>query len=127
MITVTCNGCFDKLHSGHFFFLGYCLSRGDELVVGINSDNYIRKNKRSTPHRSEEQRRDDLLSLCFIKDVIIFSEPDPIEFIKSVSPHVHCTGAEYVSSCKEEVTCRELGIELVFVPRIGEWASSGAD
>ena len=42
---VTCNGAFDGLHPGHLFYLGFCRGQGDELVVGINGDDYIRNKK----------------------------------------------------------------------------------
>jgi len=124
MRTVTCNGCFDALHPGHLFFLGYALAQGDELIVGINSDDYIIRNKRSNPHRNQKERKSDLLSLGFIKNVIIFPEDSPIEFIRIVRPDVHCTGEEYRNSCREERVCKDLGIRLIFVPRIGDWSSS---
>jgi len=53
-----------------------------------------------------------------------FDESNPIEFIKRVRPQVHCTGIEYKGRCVEEAICKELGIELVYVPRVGNWSSS---
>jgi len=126
MSRVTCNGCFDGLHKGHMFFLGYAAAHS-ELVVGINSDDYIRRRKRAKPNFNENERRKAILDLAIIKDVIVFDEDDPREFIRKIGPDVHCTGAEYGEKCIESEVCRELGIRLVLIPRIGKWATSKGD
>ena len=121
---VTCNGCFDKLHMGHLFFLGYCLAQGDELIVGINSDAYICQHKRNPPFRNETQRTQDLMDLGFIKQVMVFKEDTPINFIKTIKPDVHCNGEEYNNSnCVERSICAQLNTKLIFIPRIGNWAT----
>jgi len=124
MITVTCNGCFDGLHPGHMFYLGFCRGQGDKLFVGINSDRHIRESKKRDPIPAEE-RKAALMSLGFIAGVCIFDEDEPSEFIASIRPNVHCTGAEYAGACPEEGICEEIGARLVFVPRIGDWSCSG--
>ena len=125
MKIVTCNGCFDGITPGHLFFFGYALAHGDAIVVGINSDDYIRRNKRPNPFFPEEKRIRALMQLPFIHDVVVFDEDGPMDFIRKVRPAVHCTGEEYKDGrCKEEPLCRELGIELVYVPRVGDWSST---
>jgi len=123
MITVTCNGCFDGLHPGHLFYLGYCRAQGDRLVVGINSDEYIANKKRTKPYFDAKQRKEVLLALNIAEDVIVFDEPNPNEFIRKVHPQVHCTGEEYGYECAESVICNELGIKLVLVPRTAIWST----
>ena len=123
MRVVTCNGCFNGIHPGHLFFLGFARGQGDELVVGINSDEYIRCKKGYVPI-PEAERIQALMDLNFIREVLVFNEPDPREFIRRVSPDVHCTGAEYSNgTCVEEKLCRELGVELKYIPRIGLWST----
>lgn len=121
---VSCNGCFNApFHPGHFFFLGFARGQGDELVVGINSTNYIRQKKGYEP-ASEDERVKALMDLGFIREVVVFREPDPRKFIRQVAPDVHCTGAEYSNgTCIEEDVCREMGIKLVYIPRIGHWST----
>jgi len=120
---VTCNGCFDGLHAGHLFYIGYCLAQGSELVVGINSDDYIRKIKNREPI-PQEQRVADLEKLECVSRVVVFDK-DPVEFLKEVMPDIHCCGAEYKSgNCKEEDFCRNNEIEMVWVPRVGDWSST---
>lgn len=120
---VTCNGCFDGLHAGHLFYLGYCFAQGSELVVGINTDDYIKRAKNREPIPQEE-RKQALENLECVSKVILF-ESDPVEFIKIVKPDVHCCGEEYKESgCKEADFCRDNGIKIVWVPRVGSWSST---
>ena len=122
-ILVTCNGCFDSLHPGHLFFLGFCRGQGSRLIVGINTDEYIRSNKRPFPIQ-QDQRVADLMNLGFIESVEIFPESDPRAFIIRNRPDIHCIGKEYENTAMEVQTCRELGIRVAFIPRIGTWSST---
>ena len=120
---ITCNGCFDGLHPGHLFYLGYCLAQGSELIVFINNDDYIRRVKKRKPI-PQEQRQADLEKLGFIRSVQIF-ENDPIEFLNWVLPDVHCVSEEYKESgCKEAQFCKENNIKIAWVPRVGDWSST---
>lgn len=123
MIRVTINGCFDGLHPGHLFSLGYALAQGTELVVGINSDEYIirKKGRLLVP---AEQRVKALMDLRFIKDVLVFPEDDPVQFIMWAQPQVHCTGLEYYHTAAEEPWCKIWGIKMVYIPRVGDWSST---
>lgn len=125
MIVVTANGCFDNLHDGHVYFLSFCLRQGDKLVVGINTDEYICR-KKTMNMVSAEKRKQELLNLGFVDEVIIFPEDDPCNFIAKVNPQIHCIGMEYKGKAIEENFCKSRGIEIVYVPRVGGWASSNA-
>lgn len=124
MKIVTCNGCFDGLHPGHLFFLGYAKAQGDKLVVGINSDEYISQNKRKQPLFDQETRKNVLLALGVVDEVHIFYEDNPIEFIRSVQPQVHCTGEEYRGKAVEMTIVRQIGAEMCWVPRTKIWSTS---
>jgi len=119
---VTCNGCFSHLHPGHLFFLGFARGQGDLLVVGINSDDYIRSKKKYEPI-PEQERAKSLMDLGFIHRVIIFHEDDPCGFIKAVQPDVHCIGEEYGQGCVEWPICQQFSIRVSFIPRIGKWST----
>lgn len=124
MIKVTCNGCFDGLHYGHLFFLGYAKAKGDKFIVGINSDDYIKRQKRSSPYFNQDKRKQALLSLGIIDDVVIFNEENPCTFIEMIKPDIHCVGEEYKGKAIEEKTVNNFGGKMCWVPRTNFWSSS---
>jgi len=124
---VTCNGCFDGLHPGHLFFLGFCRGLGSELIVGINHDDYILQAKKRNPYYSQEERSKALLSLGFVNRVVVFEEDTPNEMLRKLKPSIHCTGEEYGENCPESEVCKELGTKLVLIPRINFWSISNLD
>lgn len=118
MRTVTINGCFDGLHAGHIFMLGYARGQGDRLIVGINCDDYIRDKKRDTPFHTEAERIETIMRLGIVHDVKIFTEDNPVEFIKSVKPYVHCISEAYGFNCVDGRYCSALGIRVAIVPLV---------
>lgn len=120
--SVTCNGCFDYLHMGHMFFLGFVRGQGDVVTVGINSRDYIMRKKGRIP-QDENDRMAAIEQLGLL--VQVFTEEDPVAFIKRVGPAVHCIGEEYMDNAPEIAFCVENGIELCWVPRVGSWSTSG--
>lgn len=125
-VVVTVNGCFDGVTPAHMFLFGYALAHGDCLVVGINDDDYIRRNKRDEPFHSQAARAEKIRSLPFVRDVVVFCEDGPMDFIRRVMPAVHCIGEEYRGRAREEGVCEELGVEIIYVPIIRKdaWSSS---
>ena len=96
MKTVFTNGCFDILHRGHLDYLERSRNLGDRLIVGINSDESIRRLKgNSRPINNEEDRRYMLQSLRFVDHVYIFYEDTPYELIKQLKPDVLTKGGDY--------------------------------
>jgi D-beta-D-heptose 7-phosphate kinase/D-beta-D-heptose 1-phosphate adenosyltransferase len=120
---VSCNGCFDGLHTGHLFFLGYCLAHGHELVVGLNTDEYIRRVKNREPVPLEERKK-ALLALPFVSLVWVFPEKDACNFLFNTRPNVHCISEEYKAGCPEQNMCAMLRIPVIWVPRVGPWSST---
>jgi rfaE bifunctional protein nucleotidyltransferase chain/domain len=95
------NGCFDILHRGHADYLAFARSQGDALVVGLNSDNSVRRAKGPTrPVNSEQDRAYVLGSLRPVDFVVIFDEDEPRDLIAQILPDVLVKGkdwAHYVS------------------------------
>ena len=90
------NGCFDLLHQGHIDLLCKASSYGDKLVVGINSDESVRKLKGpKRPFDNQNIRKKKLMELKFVDHVSIFHNSTPLELIKRVSPNVLIKGADY--------------------------------
>ena len=90
------NGCFDILHSGHVMYLQKAAEYGDILVVGVNSDNSIRRLKGpSRPVNSEEDRLAVLSGLQSVDCLIVFDDDTPEELIQSIGPDVLVKGSDY--------------------------------
>lgn len=90
------NGCFDILHRGHIEYLAQAANYGDVLVIGLNTDNSVRKIKGdSRPVQDQVARAMVLASLQFVSAVILFDEDTPYELIKSVQPDILIKGSDY--------------------------------
>lgn len=91
------NGCFDILHQGHIDYLSKARYLGDFLVVGVNSDNSVKKlNKGSgRPIQDENSRALIIASLHFVDAVMIFNEDTPRELIKLIQPDVLVKGGDW--------------------------------
>jgi len=90
------NGCFDIIHRGHIQLLEYCKSIGDKVIVGLNSDDSVKRLKgKKRPINSEKDRKYFLESLRFVDEVIIFDEDTPINLIKKTKPDVIVKGGDY--------------------------------
>lgn len=90
------NGCFDILHSAHIKCLQYCKNQGDILVVGLNSDDSIKKIKGPERPINNIDERSTILSLFdFIDYIIIFSEDTPYNILKLLKPLKMVKGSDY--------------------------------
>ncbi len=90
------NGCFDVLHRGHIEYLAQAASKGDVMVIGLNTDNSVRKLKgENRPVQDEKSRAAILASLQFVDKVILFDEETPYSLIEKIQPDVLVKGADY--------------------------------
>ncbi|TCP28292.1 D-alpha,beta-D-heptose 7-phosphate 1-kinase /D-beta-D-heptose 1-phosphate adenylyltransferase [Tenacibaculum skagerrakense] len=90
------NGCFDILHLGHVKYLEQAKKMGDILVIGVNSDNSVKKLKGDNrPINSEYDRAYLLNSLKSVDYTIVFNEETPYELIKIIEPDVLVKGGDY--------------------------------
>lgn len=90
------NGCFDLLHLGHIDYLSKAKDHGDILIVGVNSDESVKRIKKaSRPITDETSRSLIIASLHFVDAVIIFNEDTPYELIKFVQPEILVKGSDY--------------------------------
>ena len=90
------NGCFDILHAGHVRYLTTARSKGDLLVVGLNSDMSVKSIKREgRPIIPEDQRAEVLAGLWCVDYISLFDDPDPLTLIKAVRPDVLVKGADW--------------------------------
>ena len=89
------NGCFDLLHRGHISLLEYCSTLG-EVVVGLNSDESVRRLKGNLrPVNNVDDRKAVLEAIKFVSRVHVFSEDTPYELIKKINPNIIVKGGDY--------------------------------
>jgi rfaE bifunctional protein nucleotidyltransferase chain/domain len=90
------NGCFDILHAGHVRYLSAARASADMLLVGLNTDQSVRKIKGPRrPINPEALRAEVLAGLACVDLVVLFDEPDPMALIQTVKPDVLVKGADW--------------------------------
>jgi len=95
------NGCFDILHTGHISYLNWARQQGDVLVVGLNADASVKRNKSDKrPIVHEKDRAQVLSALEMVDYIVLFDEDEPVNLITALLPDVLVKGedwAHYVS------------------------------
>jgi rfaE bifunctional protein nucleotidyltransferase chain/domain len=92
------NGVFDLLHPGHVRYLQEARALGDLLIVGLNADESVRRNKGPTrPINPEAERAEVLAALASVDAVAVFSEDTPAEIIRLVQPDILVKGADWAA------------------------------
>jgi len=90
------NGVFDILHPGHLRYLQAARRYGDVLIVGLNSDASVRRNKGpSRPINPEAERAEVLEALECVDAVSVFDEDTPADIIRRVQPDILVKGADW--------------------------------
>ena len=90
------NGVFDILHPGHLRYLQQARALGDLLILGLNSDASVRRNKGpERPINPEAERAEILEALACVDAVVVFDEETPAEIIKAIQPDVLVKGADW--------------------------------
>lgn len=115
------NGCFDILHSGHLKILTEAKGFGDVLIVGLNSDESVKRLKGPTrPVNDQEERATVLLGVGAVDYVTVFEEDTPVEIISELKPDVHVKGGDYNPNNYEQMpeakVVHEYGGEVKIVP-----------
>jgi D-beta-D-heptose 7-phosphate kinase / D-beta-D-heptose 1-phosphate adenosyltransferase len=112
------NGCFDILHIGHIKYLEKSKSFGDILILGLNSDDSIRRLKgKNRPINTQTDRAYIVASLEVVDYVVIFDEDTPFDLIKLIKPDVLVKGGDYEG---KEVVGQDIAKELKLVKFIDD-------
>ena len=110
--TVFTNGCFDIVHRGHLELLKYCRDIGSYVIVGLNSDDSVKRLKGSErPYFNEQDRKFLLESLSCVDEVHIFDEDTPYSIISKLKPDVIVKGGDYDPS---EVVGNDISDVIIF-------------
>ncbi len=123
------NGCFDVLHVGHIRNLCAAAQLGDILVVGINSDDSVRRLKGAgRPLNGQDERAELLAALEFVDYVVIYGDDLPMSVLARLQPEIHCKGSEYApphgKPVPETDTVRSYGGEIRYLPQIPNRSTS---
>lgn len=90
------NGVFDLLHPGHVRYLQAARGHGDLLIVGLNSDASVRRNKGpERPINPEDERAEVLAALACVDAVSIFDDDTPADIIRRVQPDILVKGSDW--------------------------------
>ena len=105
------NGCFDVLHVGHVRYLEGAKALGEVLVVAVNSDEQVHKQKGAgRPLMPQDQRAEIVAALDAVDFVIIFEEPTVAELLLALKPDIHAKGTDYtVDTVPERDVVRSYG------------------
>jgi len=99
------NGVFDLLHRGHVEYLEEARLLGDRLVVGLNTDASVRRNKGpDRPMVPEDERAEMLAALECVDLVVLFDEDTPERIVREVAPDVLAKGGDWAA---ERIVGRE--------------------
>ncbi len=95
-IVVFTNGCFDILHRGHITYLQEAAQLGDRLIIGLNSNDSVRRLKGETRPLVDEEDRAYLLSaLGCVDGVVLFDEDTPSQLLEIIRPNILVKGGDY--------------------------------
>jgi rfaE bifunctional protein nucleotidyltransferase chain/domain len=121
-VIVFTNGCFDVLHRGHVEYLKQSRKLGKKLIVGLNSDESVKRLKGlNRPINNEEDRKAVLLALRFVDEVIIFDDPTPLSLIQVLRPDIITKGGDYKL---EQVVGYTFVKQTVIIPFLDGYSST---
>ncbi|HPS19980.1 MAG TPA: D-glycero-beta-D-manno-heptose 1-phosphate adenylyltransferase [Candidatus Omnitrophota bacterium] len=93
------NGCFDVLHVGHVRYLAEARKECDILVVGVNSDDSVRRLKGpERPLNGQDERMEVLSALETVNYLVVFGEDTPFELINKLMPNILFKGGDWDES-----------------------------
>ena len=123
---VTTNGCFDLLHVGHVTYLEKARAFGDVLIVGINSDESVKRLKGpQRPLQTALDRAQILAALRAVDAVCVFTEDTPVEWLKMVKPDVHVKGGDYKpADMPETEALKAWGARVEIIPFVDGHSTS---
>lgn len=114
---ILANGCFDVIHVGHIRYLLGAKRHGGFLVVGVNSDDQVRRLKgEHRPLLPASERAEIIAALRCVDAVTIFHEPTVESLVAAIRPDFHAKGTDYTTeSVPEREIVRQYGGEVIIV------------
>ena len=114
------NGCFDILHAGHVTYLEAARAQGDVLVLGLNTDESVRRLKGpERPINSELDRAKVVGALKAVDYVVLFGEQTAEAVIAEVKPDVYVKGGDYTwDTLPEAKIVQSYGGRVAFIDMV---------
>lgn len=122
---VTTVGVFDVFHYGHVIALEEAKKQGDVLIVGVNSDETIKKYKsKYRPIYTEKERIKIVDALGCVDYVVKMNCVRPLKFLKKIKPDVHAQSEEYGLKYEEARFVKSYGGKVHLLKRKGKHSTS---
>jgi D-beta-D-heptose 7-phosphate kinase/D-beta-D-heptose 1-phosphate adenosyltransferase len=117
------NGCFDVLHHGHFKLIQYAASFGSEVIIGIDSDDRVKKLKgEGRPFHSESERAFNLKQIKGVSTVVIFDSDEMLrELLERYKPDKFIIGSDYLG---KEIIGQEFAKQIVIFDRLDKFSTT---
>jgi rfaE bifunctional protein nucleotidyltransferase chain/domain len=131
------NGVFDILHVGHVTYLEKARALGDVLVVGLNSDQSVKRLNKGPerPIHDELARKKVLEALRCVDAVIVFNEDTPLSLIQSLQPNLIVKGGDYSPTVTDpsdkkyivgSMEAKDWGGEALVIPLVEGYSTTAA-
>jgi rfaE bifunctional protein, domain II len=120
------NGCFDILHAGHVRYLTAARALGDRLIVGLNSDQSVKRLKGAgRPINSQDDRAEVLAALTAVDYVVVFDDRTAESLVAEINPDIYVKGGDYrLEDLPEAKIVAAGGGRTVLVPEVPGRSSS---
>ena len=117
------NGCFDILHRGHMEMFKHAKLLGHKLIVGIDSDNKVKKDKgEDRPINNQYDRRYFLESIKWIDEVIIFNTQQELESVlQYIKPNIMVVGSDWEG---QNIVGSQYAGDIRYFKRMGNYSTS---
>jgi D-beta-D-heptose 7-phosphate kinase/D-beta-D-heptose 1-phosphate adenosyltransferase len=117
------NGTFDILHRGHLELLNFARSKGDTLLVAIDTDRRVKELKGDArPINNQEDRKFHLENLKAVDGVMLFdSKEELIEIMKGWGPDIYVKGSDWKSNSG---TAHQYSKEVIYYDRVGKYSTT---
>jgi D-beta-D-heptose 7-phosphate kinase/D-beta-D-heptose 1-phosphate adenosyltransferase len=117
------NGCFDVLHHGHFKLIQHAASFGGELIIGIDSDERVKKLKgEGRPFHSESERSFNLRQIRGVDAVVVFDSDEKLrELLERYKPDKFFIGSDYIG---KEIIGQEFVKQVVIFNRLDKFSTT---
>ena len=117
------NGCFDVLHHGHFKLIQHASSFGGQVIIGIDSDERVKKLKgEGRPFHSENERAFNLKQIRGVDAVVVFDSDEMLrELLERYKPDKFIIGSDYLG---KEIIGQEFAKQIVIFNRLDKFSTT---